>query len=317
MRYKARDMAEAAFSPSDSRGDVSGWIGHGLILALGCALYIACRYVPAELPPWMPWEFVWWEYLASALGLYWFFRGLARLPQAERPALWRIASYVLGVVSIYAVLQTRIDYYALHMFFVHRAQHYVLHHSGAFLIALGAAGPVLWAGMPRFLHPILSSRPVTWTVDVLQHPAVAPVLFVGLLYFWLIPAIHTRVMLDVRLYNLMNASMAINGIFFWCLILDPRPRPPARIGSGMRALLVIAVEPFQMILGAILSLSSIDFYPVYRICGRVLAISAISDMHYGGLIIWLPSTLTSFAGVITVLVAMRINDEAAESAPSG
>ena len=307
-------MAEAAFSPSDSRGDVSGWIGHGLIVGLGCALYIVCRYVPAELPPWMPWEFVWWEYLATALGLYWFFRGLARLPRDEWPALWRIVSYVLGVVSVYVVLQTRIDYYALHMFFVHRAQHYVLHHSGAFMIALGAAGPALWAGMPRFLHPILKSRPVTATVDFLQHPAVAPVLFVGLIYLWLIPALHTRVMLDVRLYNLMNASMAINGIFFWCLILDPRPRPPARIGSGMRALLVIAVEPFQMILGAILSLSSIDFYPVYRICGRVLAISAISDMHYGGLIIWLPSTLTSFAGMIVVLVSMRLNDEAAERA---
>ena len=61
-----------------------------------------------------------------------------------------------------------------------------------------------------------------------------------------------------------------------------------------------------------LSLSSTDFYPVYRICGRVLDISALSDMHYGGLIIWLPSTLTSFAGMIAVLVTLRINDEAAE-----
>ena len=110
----------------------------------------------------------------------------------------------------------------------------------------------------------------------------------------------------------MNASMAIDGIFFWCLILDPRPKPPARIGSGLRALLVIAVEPFQMILGAILSLSSTDFYPVYRICGRIWDITAISDMHYGGLIIWLPSTLTSFAGMIVVLVNLRLSDEAAE-----
>jgi putative membrane protein len=304
-------MSDAAFE-SVSRNDSSGWLGHGLIAALGVVLYILCRDYPAELPPWMPWEFVWWEYLATAFGLYWFFRGLARLPREERPALWRIVSYVLGVVSIYVVLQTRLDYYALHMFFVHRAQHFVLHHSGAFLIALGASGPALWAGMPRFLHPILGSSPVKALVDFIQHPAVAPVLFVGLIYLWLVPSLHTRVMLDVRLYNLMNASMAIDGIFFWCLILDSRPKPPARIGSGLRALLVIAVEPFQMILGAILSLSSTDFYPVYRICGRIWDITAISDMHYGGLIIWLPSTLTSFAGMIVVLVNMRLNDEAAE-----
>lgn len=304
-------MSDAALA-SISRNDSSGWLGHGLIAALGVVLYILCRDYPAELPPWMPWEFVWWEYLGTALGLYWFFRGLARLPREERPALWRSISYVLGVVSIYVVLQTRLDYYALHMFFVHRAQHFVLHHSGAFLIALGASGPALWAGMPRFLHPILGSRPVRALVDFIQHPAVAPVLFVGLIYLWLVPSLHTRVMLDLRLYNLMNASMAIDGIFFWCLILDTRPKPPARIGSGLRALLVIAVEPFQMILGAILSLSSTDFYPVYRICGRIWDITAISDMHYGGLIIWLPSTLTSFAGMIVVLVNMRLNDEAAE-----
>lgn len=305
-------MSDAALTLP--RNDSSGWLGHGLIAALGCVLYILCRDYPAELPWWMPWEFVWWEYLGAALGLYWFFRGLGRLPREEWPALWRIASYVLGVVSLYAVLQTRVDYYALHMFFVHRAQHYVLHHSGAFLIALGAAGPALWAGMPRVLHPILGSRPVKALVDFVQHPAVAPVLFVGLIYLWLVPSLHTRVMLDVRLYNLMNGSMAIDGILFWWLILDPRPKPPARIGSGMRALLVIAVEPFQMILGAILSLSSIDFYPVYKICGRIFDISAISDLHYGGLIIWLPSTLTSFAGMIVVLVNMRLNEEAAERA---
>ncbi len=307
-------MAEAATISALSRRATSGWIGHGAILALGVILFLVCRYFPAELPAWMPWQFVWPEYLATALALYWFVRGLSRVNASERPAVWRQVSFVLGVVSIYAVLQTRIDYFALHMFFVHRAQHYVLHHLGAFLIALGASGPVLRAGMPEFLHPILASTPIKRTVDFVQHPAVAPVLFVGLIYLWLIPAIHTRVMLDENLYNLMNASMAVNGIFFWCLILDHRPKPPARIGSGLRALLVIAVEPLQMVLGAVLSLSSTDFYPVYRICGRIWDITALSDMHYGGLIIWLPSTLTSFAGVIVVLVHMRLNEEAAERA---
>ena len=87
---------------------------------------------------------------------------------------------------------------------------------------------------------------------------------------------------------------------------------PARLGSGIRALLVIAVEPLQMVLGAVLSLSSTDYYPVYRICGRIWDIAALSDQHYGGLIIWLPSTMTSFAGMIVVLVTMRINEERAE-----
>jgi putative membrane protein len=290
----------------------AAWSGYAALLLVGAILYVLSTFFPAEMPFWMPWEFSWPEYLATVLSLAWFARGLARLPRAARPAIWRNVAFVLGVISLYVVLQTHIDYYAQHMFFIHRAQHFVLHHAGAFLIGLSAAGPAIWSGMPEFLKPILGSRPVRATVDFIQHPAVAPVLFVGMIYLWLIPSIHTRVMLDVRLYNLMNWTMAVDGIFFWCLILDPRPRPPARIGSGLRALLVLAVEPFQMILGAILSLSMIDYYPVYKICGRIWDIAAISDQHYGGLIIWLPSTLTSFAGLICVLVAMRLNEEKAE-----
>ena len=304
-------MSDAALA-SIPRNDSSGWLGHGLIVALGSSSTSSAATIPPSFRRGCRGNSCGGNISPRRSRFTGSSAVLGRLPRAERPALWRIASFVLGVLSIYVVLQTRLDYYALHMFFVHRAQHFVLHHSGAFLIALGASGPALWAGMPRVLHPILGSRPVKALVDFIQHPAVAPVLFVGLIYLWLVPSLHTRVMLDLRLYNLMNASMAIDGIFFWCLILDPRPKPPARIGSGLRALLVIAVEPFQMILGAILSLSSTDFYPVYRICGRIWDITAISDMHYGGLIIWLPSTLTSFAGMIVVLVNMRLNDEAAE-----
>ena len=55
-----------------------------------------------------------------------------------------------------------------------------------------------------------------------------------------------------------------------------------------------------------------DFYPVYNICGRVVDMTPLNDQHYGGLIIWLPGTLTSFAAMIVVLVTMRLSEEEAE-----
>jgi putative membrane protein len=198
------------------------------------------------------------------------------------------------------------------MFFVHRWAHFVLHHAGAFAIALGMGGPVLYAGMPDFLKPVVRCRAVQAPLAVLQHPALAPVLFVGLLYFWLIPQIHTVVMLDSGLYQIMNWTMAINGVMFWSLVLDSRAKPPARLSHLMRALMFLVIELPQMVLGAILSLSMHDIYPVYNICGRVLDMTALNDQHYGGLIIWLPGTLTSFAAMIVVLVTMRLNEEKAE-----
>jgi putative membrane protein len=166
--------------------------------------------------------------------------------------------------------------------------------------------------MPDFLKSVIDAPPVRGVMNVLQHPAIAPVLFVGLLYFWLIPAIHTRVMLDANIYEVMNWTMAVNGVMFWALILDSRAKPPARLSHLMRALLILVIELPQMVLGAILSLTERDIYPVYTICGRVLDMTALNDQHYGGLIIWLPGTLTSFAAMIVVLVTMRLNEERQE-----
>ncbi|MGZ6007553.1 MAG: cytochrome c oxidase assembly protein [Rhizomicrobium sp.] len=290
------------------------WLMFGALLLAGGAIDSLCRFFPSELPFWMPWEFSWPVFLATALTLAWYWRGWKAMTREERPAAWRAASFVIGVLSFYAVLQTHIDYLAQHMFFVHRWAHFVLHHAGAFLIALAASGPVIRAGMPAFLVPVVDAKPVRRTMDFLQHPAMAPFLFVGLLYFWLIPSIHTRVMLDVNLYDFMNWTMAINGVMFWSLVLDPRPKPPARLSHLMRGAMIMIIELPTMVLGAILSLSMTDYYPVYEICGRILPMTALSDMHYGGLIIWLPGTLTSFAAMIAVLWIMRINEEKAEAA---
>ncbi len=288
------------------------WLLYGGVAAIGIALDAVCHFFPAQLPFWMPWEFSWPVYLATTLTLAWYGRGLARV--AERPAPWRIASFVLGVLSFYAVLQTHLDYWAQHMFFVHRWAHFVLHHAGAFFIALGMAGQTLRAGMPDIALRVLDAKPLRRFVDILQHPVVAPLLFVGLLYFWLLPVIHTRVMLDANLYDLMNWTMAVNGVMFWSLVLDSRPKPPARYSHLLRAAMILIIELPQMALGAILSLSTSDFYPVYEICGRILPMSALNDQHYGGLIIWLPGTLTSFAAMIAVLWTMRLNEEKTEHA---
>ena len=288
------------------------WTLYGALLALGAVLDVLCRFFPADLPVWMPWEFSWPEYLACTLTLVWFWRGLKILPRDQHPVRWRQALFVAGIASFWIVLQTHIDYYAQHMFFVHRWAHFVLHHAGAFAIAFGMGGQAVFAGMPQPLQQLARSRAVQAPLAVLQHPALAPALFVGLLYFWLIPPIHTVVMLNRPLYEVMNWTMALNGVMFWSLILDSRAKPPARLSHLVRAALILVIELPQMVLGAILSLTTRDFYPVYDICGRVLDMTALNDLHFGGLIIWLPGTLTSFAAMIVVLVTMRLQEEKAE-----
>ncbi len=293
-----------------SRAARAGRVAYAGVFALGGLLYWVSAYHPAQMPVWGPWEFSWSEYLAAALALLWFFRGLAHAPPEARPPLWRRIVFVAGIAAIYAVLQTHFDYMAQHMFFLNRTQHVVMHHIGPFLIALAWPGAMIARGMPRWARRIVESRPVGATLGVLQQPLLAAFLFVGLFYFWLIPSVHFRAMLDLRLYTVMNWSMVLDGVLFWCLVLDPRPKPPARISYGARMALAFGVMFPQILLGAVITFSQRDLYPFYDLCGRLFpSIGALYDQHIGGIISWIPPSMMSVIAVLLVLNMLRIHEE--------
>ncbi|CAM2193803.1 putative membrane protein [Paraburkholderia kururiensis] len=252
------------------------------------------------LEPWEPSPTV---VIAIAVAAVLFVRGQrkARVSFARRLSFW------LGLTGLYVALHTRLDYFFEHEFFMHRAQHLVLHHLGPFFIALAYPGAALRAGIPfawrqRFVRPALAARPVRAVVDVLMHPVVAVVLFVGLIYFWLLSPIHFMAMLDWRLYRVMNWSMVIDGLMFWWLVLDSRPAPPARLSPGRRVLIVIAAIPPQIVLGAFIFFSPRELYPIYSICGRAFTwLSPLRDQQIGGLLLWIPGSMMSVLGAVLAL----------------
>jgi putative membrane protein len=285
--------------------------GYAAIAGLGFGLSWLSAERPTSMPLWGPWDFSWLVYLGATLSLWAYARGLERTDAAERPALWRSACFVIGIVGIYAVLQTRLEYLMTHMFFMNRIQHIVMHHIGPFLIALAWPGETLKRGMPAALTRPLQSRPVAIVLDILQQPFIASFLFVGLVVFWLIPPIHFRAMIDPKLYAVMNWSMVLDGVLFWVLVLDPRPKPPARISGVLRAVSSIGVMFPQIVLGAVIAFVSVNLYPYYDFCGRIYpSIDAITDQHIGAVVIWIPPSMMSIIGLLVILNRIRINDEA-------
>jgi putative membrane protein len=283
---------------------------YAAIALAGLMLWWLTRAHVAWLPFWAPWDFSWVEFLSGWLAAFWYWRGLALTPAAERPSRLRRISFFAGVLIIYAVLETRFEYLAEHQFFFNRIEHVVMHHVGPFLLALAWPGATLMRGMPAWCRRIVTHPAITGTVYVLQQPALATFLFVGSFFLWLIPAVHFRAMIDPHLFALMNWTMVVDGILFWCLVLDPRTAPPARTGFGTRAALAMLVMFPQILGGALITFSPRDLYSFYDLCGRIYPeMGALYDQTVGGLIIWIPPAMMSVLGLVLVLNALRRSEE--------
>ncbi len=284
----------------------AGWLAQGAIIGLGVLLYVASRWYPADMPVVGPYEFAPAIYLAATLSVFWYLRGLTRLERALRPARWRQVAFLGGVALLYAVTQTGFEYVAQRMFFLNRLQHVALHHVGPVLIGLSMAGPVILAGGPPWLRGLCGSAAMRRVMAVLQQPFVATFLFVGTFYFWLIPPVHFVGMIDPTLYQVMNWSMAVDGILFWAMVLDSRPHPRAHARFGTRAVLAVAVMFPQIVLGALITFAGRDLYPYYAYCGRYFpSISAVTDQQIGGIVIWIPPAMMSALALLLVLSNMR------------
>jgi putative membrane protein len=281
----------------------------GIIAAGGVVAWL-CQSFPAALPFGTPWDFSWVEFLGAAFGLWWYARGVALTPATEQPSIWRRTCFVIGVLLIYAVLQTHYEYMAQHMFFLNRVQHLIMHHLGPFLIALAWPGTTIRRAMPAPLGRLIDNRHLLRVLRWVQQPIVGGLLFVGLIDLWLIPAVHFTAMIDHRLYFVMNFSMVADGLLFWCLVLDPRPSPPARFSFAVRMITVVAVMFPQIILGSYIAFTSTDLYTFYDLCGRLFpSMGALNDQHLGGLIVWIPASMMSSAAFMLILNNVRRHEE--------
>ncbi len=245
--------------------------------------------------------------------------------EGVRCGFWRPCFFLLGLLLIYGVLQTYFDYLASHMFWVHRLQHLILHHLAPFAMVMAAPGPVLLRGVPAGLRRglgLLAQRSGwhgAWSllVRVLRNPYLAGLLFVGLVYFWLIPSIHFTAMLDLNRYKLMNWSMAVDGLLFWWLMLTPRREQGlAAIPYGPRITVLVVSGFLQLFLGAFIVMDPKALFNVYAICGRAWAISPIVDQQTGGCLTWIPTAMMSLIGVLVVLNRMLHDSERQESVRS-
>ncbi len=256
-----------------------------------------------------PYDFYPSVLLGSLLAATWYAVGFVRSARSGSALrISRALAYFVGVLLIYRVLQTRIDYWSQHMFYVHRLHQFVLHYLAPFLIMATAPGKVLAAAWPKRFNTHMDRWTAAPALQMLLRfvldPVIAVSCFAGLVVLWAIPPVHFYTMLSARLYGLMNWSMAISGLVFWGLILDPRsPNRSGALGYGARIAALTAAVAAQGAVSAAIGLSATSLYPVYAVCGRLWPLSPMTDQRLGGMV-GLLAAITCITGLVTVFYRM-------------
>jgi putative membrane protein len=231
--------------------------------------------------------------------------GLRRTAAAgERGAPLRHASFLLGLLVLYLVLESPFDAISDNLFVAHQLQHMTLSMVVPILVILPAPQAMLLRGLPaaarhRLLAPFLRSRAFR-VLRLLAHPAVATALYIAANYFWMVPHIHDAAIENERIHDLMHLTLLLAGLVFFWRILDPRPHPVGPSLGARLAMFVLAALA-EILLGSFLAFKSVVLYHAYGPSPHLFGIPALDDESYGGLTMWIPGAgMLAFATMLTI-----------------
>ncbi|HXD44332.1 MAG TPA: cytochrome c oxidase assembly protein [Pseudolabrys sp.] len=264
----------------------------------------------------LDWEFEPDIVIGTLLACLIYAAGLRRDHSGAKHHTLRHVSYFAGVASIFLALESPVDAFADHLFWVHQVQHMLLRMIGPMLIMFSAPQAVLIRGLPRsfregVLAPVVGNGGMRSLFGLLAAAPVITVLFIGALYVWQYPPIHNAAILSDGIHYTMHITMLGAGLLFFWRIFDPRPAPKG-LTHGKRLMMLLMVILTQIGLGAYLTLKSEVLYPAYDIVGRLSAIKPLTDELIGGFIIWVPSSMMCLVAAILVIHAWGKEETLAE-----
>lgn len=211
------------------------------------------------------------------------------------------SSFYLGQLSLLVALVSPIDRLSDLLFSAHMTQHEILLVVapplivfGRPIVALGwAFGGERRASVMRALDSLAPTRLWRW----LSAPLAILVLHGLVLWLWHIPTLFEAALRNEGIHALQHGSFFLTAIVFWWGIARGRY---GRGGYGLASAFVFATAMHTSILGALLTVASRLWYPLYAVRGASFDVDVADDQVLAGLIMWVPG------GVLLGLLALGL-----------
>ena len=229
---------------------------------------------------------------AIALTTLIYLRGWLLLGRAGVPyvPLWRAASFVLGMLSLWMALASPLDTFSSLLITAHMGQHMVLMMIAPPLILMGAPLIPLVRGLPvfaarEFAGPFLNWRVATRVGNALIHPAVALILMGLAMFAWHTPRLYELALTSSAWHEFEHACFFLASLIFWWPVIQPWPSRSQRARWIVVPYLLIG-DLQNTVVSAILVFSDRVLYPSYAAMPRLFGFPALADQVASGAIMW-------------------------------
>jgi putative membrane protein len=214
---------------------------------------------------------------------------------------WRHASFFAGWLSLFLALTSPIHELSEQLFSAHMLQHEIMILVSAPLIA--AAQPAvtcLWAFAPHHRPGIggwvhwMEQMPL---VRFISTPLIAWLLEAAALWIWHIPTLYQATLRSDWIHAAQHLSFFLTAVLFWSALYGVG-RSAMSYGAGTFYVFGTAVHCGA--LGALLTFSTVLWYPVYAQTTALWGLTPLQDQQLGGVIMWVPS------GVVFIIIALAM-----------
>jgi putative membrane protein len=254
-----------------------------------------------------------WPALAILLASLWFYvRGVQRLWQASSPgrgvSRGEVACFIAGWLVLVTALMPPVHTLGEILFSVHMVEHELLMAVAAPLLVLGR--PViafLWA-LPRPARQDLGSLsrggPVHRVWFFATSALVAWTVHALALWVWHLPALFEAALANELVHSLQHVCFLGAALLYWTSLLRRRHDPESR---GAAVISLFATTLHSSILGALLTLGTVAWYPLYGGRSATWGLTALEDQQLAGLVMWVPGGLV-YMGAALALAAVWLSE---------
>jgi putative membrane protein len=207
----------------------------------------------------------------------------------ESVAGWRVASFVLGLLSIWVATASPLAVLDHDMLTAHMVQHLLLMTLAPPLILLGIpVKPLVHGPLQQFLQAIVRpvrSAPIQQMSAALAQPAICWFAAASTLVVWHIPSMFMLGLRSQAWHGIEQASFLATGLLFWWPVIQPRPSVSKWPESSMLLYLFLATLPCDILSGFLVFCDGV-VYPVFLSSPQSFGLSALEDQQCAGALMW-------------------------------